>query len=103
MSQTLEPCPFCGHSRDVSVLEREATGENHVYCERCGARGPREAVAAWNRISKIVAAFPRMREALEQVSAMLTIPAAEYVPAIGECYPILDRALAIAEAAERGA
>ena len=63
----LKPCPFCGHSRNLSIedaggIDRYVNGEPdgsiptwHVYCGQCGATGPEvllkreNAVSSWNR------------------------------------------------------
>jgi len=48
----LEPCPFCGEAKLVSVVV--GVHEFYVYCSRCYARGPdrrvkEHAIATWNR------------------------------------------------------
>lgn len=66
-SYKLRECPFCGHSRNLSIedaggIDRCVNGEPdgsiptwHVYCGYCGATGPEvllkreNAVSAWNR------------------------------------------------------
>ena len=62
----LKPCPFCGHSRNLTIIDMGSTdryvdGEPNgsiptysVYCGYCGATGPEKigseskAVEAWN-------------------------------------------------------
>lgn len=51
----LKPCPFCGRDHRLPIIQDEASGLMHVYCQACGASGPveseseAEAIAGWNR------------------------------------------------------
>lgn len=38
ISEIYKPCPFCGH--EVSHA-RELDGVAYVFCEKCGAQGPK--------------------------------------------------------------
>jgi Lar family restriction alleviation protein len=60
MPEGLKPCPFCGSSDDIMVIEIEADElyqeESVVECANCSARGPQiigansrqMAIKSWN-------------------------------------------------------
>ena len=60
MTNTLKPCPFCGHSILTTDQERD---EWHVTCGHCHARGPisygydlcRES---WNKLGNMAHPVP---------------------------------------------
>lgn len=48
----LDPCPFCGNSEEIEILENDA-GYFFIRCPLCGGRGPvgdngRVASVGWN-------------------------------------------------------
>jgi NAD-dependent DNA ligase len=83
---SLDPCPFCGQDVRLKLLvENEEWCIARVSCQahKCGALGPwveledfptvaaarEEAVRLWN--TRLIAAAPRLYEALEQAVAAL--------------------------------
>lgn len=64
------------HSKDDRYMKYEMVGSEI-----------REAVADHKK------KFDKLVKALEDVSKVLTVPAAEYVPAIGDAFKIIDQAL----------
>jgi hypothetical protein len=94
----LLPCPFCGGNAEP----RWTFGGESVECEECDAvmagETLTEAIEMWNRRALAAApASPPMPEAgalgyLSLIEQTLTIPAAEYVPAIGDVFLIIDKA-----------
>lgn len=82
----IEPCPFCGE-HCFRHWHYEGPSEEpsycfHVYCSRCDYHGPvhltqAEAIAAHNRVSRLVTAgeerdreIERLREVLKEVEWM---------------------------------
>lgn len=53
-------------------------------------------------LSRTLAALERCVEALQESKRVLTVPAAEYVPAIPDAWSVIDDALAEAEELLRG-
>ena len=57
MSEELRPCPFCGSSNGLYVLQDEKYGEWSVFCDMCKTSfhnenhcdTREEAISAWNR------------------------------------------------------
>ena len=48
---------------------------------------------AWMSCGKAADKIKSLREALNKVNAVLCVPAAEYVPAIGDAFVIIEAAL----------
>ena len=93
MSEELKPCPFCGGPAS------EAMWPGHVGClnSDCGAYKANLSIAAWNRRASPTPPTTEGREKLTKLlrrtKQTLCVPAAEYVPAMGDAMLLLDRAI----------
>lgn len=76
--------PFCGCSRNAS--EAVAT------LLECGWVNQEEATQLRREIASLKATNSRLRAAMKGIDMALRIPAAEYVPAIGDVFRIIDSA-----------
>ncbi len=86
MSETLsdDACNECGYGL--------VAGEHEPDCERGKFFAEIETLRA--AVATLTQSNERLRAALQNVSTALTVEAAEYVPAIGDAFTIIDAALA---------
>lgn len=79
------------------VLGAEKVGKFAHINTRDPATGVLRVLKADDEAAKLIAAAPDLLEAMKRVQQELTIPAAEYVPAIPACWEIINDAIAKAE------
>ena len=91
LSDLLRHANHPGYAKDAEALESHIAelGARLETASRAGHLAAAEEV-----IDKVSAERDRYRAALERVDKMLTVPAAEYVPAIQDAFQIIDAALA---------
>jgi hypothetical protein len=82
--QALEACEVCGWKTRIP-------GDACLNCER--DHNNAEVRALWAALNQREADLERLRVALRRTRQTLVVPAAEYVPAIGDALVLLDDAL----------